>query len=74
MKLKAIEEEALHLPIEERAKLAQRLLESLDELSEQEAEKLWLIEVQRRLQEIDEGKVQLVSAEEVERRIQARLR
>jgi putative addiction module component (TIGR02574 family) len=74
MNLRAIENEALHLPVEERARLAQRLLESLDELSEPEAEKLWLAEAEHRAREIDEGKVQLVSAEEVERRIQARLK
>jgi hypothetical protein len=43
----------------------------LDDLSEQEIEKLWLLEAQRRSSEIDNGTVQLVSAEEVEHRIQA---
>lgn len=74
MKAQTIETQALHLPIEERAKLAQRLLESLDDLSEEEAEKLWLQEARRRAREIDEGKVKLVPAEVVERRIRARLR
>jgi len=74
MKPQTIENEALHLPIEERARLAQRLLESLDDLSEKEAEKLWLQEAQRRAKEIDEGKVKLVPAEVVERRIRARLK
>lgn len=74
MKLGVIEKEALHLPVDDRAKLAQRLLESLDELSEEEAEKLWLVEAERRAREIDEGKVRLVSAETLERRVQARLR
>jgi len=74
MKAQTIETQALHLPVEERAKLAQRLLESLDDLSEEEAEKLWLQEARRRAREIDEGKVKLVSAEVVERRIRARLK
>jgi Putative addiction module component len=74
MKPAAIEKEALHLPIEARAKLAQRLLESLDDLSEQDAERVWLGEAERRAREIDEGKVNLVSSEELERRVQEHLR
>jgi hypothetical protein len=51
-----------------------RLLESLELLPEKEAESLWLDVAQRRAREIDEGKVQLVTPEELERRIQARLK
>jgi putative addiction module component (TIGR02574 family) len=71
MNIQTIEQEALNLPIEDRARLAETLLSSLDTLSELEAEKLWLIEAQRRSAEIDQGLVELVSAEEMERRIQA---
>lgn len=74
MKSRTIEKQVLHLPVEDRAKLAQRLLESLDELSEEEAAKLWLSEAERRAREIDEGKVKLIPAEELERRVRARLR
>jgi putative addiction module component (TIGR02574 family) len=74
MNIQAIEQEVLHLPIEDRARLAEKLLSSLDVLSEQEIEKLWLVEAQRRAAEIDKGTVQLVSAEEVESRIQAILK
>jgi hypothetical protein len=74
MKSNAIEKEALELPVAKRAKLAQRLLESLEDLSEKEAEKLWLAEAARRAREIDEGKVRLVSSTELERRVRARLR
>lgn len=73
MNARLIEKEALALPIDKRARLAQRLLESLDDLSEAEAERLWAQEAMRRAREIDEGKVQLVSSEEFERRIRARL-
>lgn len=69
-----IEEEALALPVQERAKLIERLLESLDTLPEQEVEALWFDVAQRRAREIDEGKVQLVTSDELERRIQARLK
>ena len=74
MNAATIEEEALALPLQERAKLAERLLESLDDLPEQETEALWLDVAQRRAQEIDEGQVQLVTPDELERRIQARLK
>jgi len=46
MNIQAIEQEVLHLPIEDRARLAEKLLSSLDALSEQEIEKLWLVEAQ----------------------------
>lgn len=71
MNIQSIEQEILHLPVEERARLAEKLLSSLDGLSEQEIEKLWLVEAQRRAMEIDNGTVQLVSAEEMEQRVQA---
>ena len=71
MNIQSIEQEVLHLPVEERARLAEILLSSLDELSDQEIEKLWLLEAQRRAAEIDNGTVQLISAEEMEQRLQA---
>lgn len=74
MKSRAIEKEALELPVERRAKLAQRLLESLEDLSEAETEKLWLRESARRADEIDGGKVRLVKSEELERRVRARIK
>jgi len=74
MNIQTIEQEVLQLPIEDRARLAEKLLSSLDDLSEQEVEKLWLVEAQRRATEIDNGAVQLVSSEEMERRIQAILK
>jgi hypothetical protein len=63
MNIQTIEQEALHLPIEYRARLAEKLLLSLDALSETEIEKLWLAEAQRRAAEIDAGLVQLILAE-----------
>lgn len=74
MSFVAIEKEALELPMQERARLAQRLLESLDEVSEAEAEQLWLEVAARRAEEIDQGTVQLVTAEELEGRVQALLK
>lgn len=42
---------ALSLNLDDRAALAERLLASLDELDEEEAQRLWAEEAQRRLQE-----------------------
>ena len=46
--LKTFEAEALTLPVSQRALLAQHLIASLDDLDEQENERLWLEEAQRR--------------------------
>lgn len=69
-----IEREALHLPLSERAKLAQKLLLSLENLTESELETAWLDEAERRAQEIDEGLVQLIPAEEVSRKARVLLK
>jgi len=65
-----LERALLHLPVQDRAHLAQVLLESLDQLPEQEVRQLWLEEAQRRAEEIDLGKVQTISGEELERQVQ----
>jgi len=70
MKLTKIKNEALHLSVDERAELACLLLESLDEISDKEHELLWVEEVVRRARQIDQGIVKLVTAEELENRIQ----
>ena len=74
MKLKQIEDEALHLPEDERAQLAQKLLLSLDAPSEGEIAEDWLAEARRRARELDEGTVQPISADEVRRKAQSLLR
>ncbi|MCU7835369.1 MAG: addiction module protein [gamma proteobacterium symbiont of Taylorina sp.] len=74
MILKQIEAEALHLPENERAELAQKLLLSLDSPSEEEISDDWLFEASRRAKDIDNGLVQPISAEEVRLKAQALLR
>jgi putative addiction module component (TIGR02574 family) len=74
MDLKTIEHEALSLSPEDRAALAQKLLLSLDLLSEQEIHESWLIEAERRAREIDRGEVEPIPAEDVRRKAQALLR
>ena len=65
-----LERALLHLPLHDRAHLAQVLLESLDQLPEQEVRQLWVEEARRRAEEIDQGKVQMVSGEELEKQVQ----
>ena len=59
---------ALSLNVDDRAALAQKLLASLDELSEEESERLWAEEAQRRLEEYRAGRANAVSAEAVTKR------
>jgi putative addiction module component (TIGR02574 family) len=61
-------EYALRLGVRDRAALAQRLLASLDELSEEEAERLWAEEAQRRREDYHAGRAGSVPAEEVAKR------
>lgn len=69
-----IEREALHLSALDRAKLAHKLLLSLDDMSEPEVEEAWFDEAERRAAEIDQGLVQLIPAEEVSRKARALLK
>ena len=63
MSLEELKSEALKLAPEARAKLAQILLKSLEDLSEAEIERLWVEEAIRRDEEVDAGKVPFRSAE-----------
>lgn len=61
--------DALSLPPEGRAALADSLLESLDQEIDEGAEQAWLDEIQKRLREIDAGAVAMLPWEEAERRL-----
>lgn len=74
MNAETIRREALSLPVQERAELAEQLLSSLDALSEAEIEQLWFQEAVRRAEEIDQGLTKRVAAEEVRRQAQALLK
>jgi len=73
-----IEKELMALPDQERARIAHDLIISLDkdeqQLSREEWEAAWLEEIQRREEEIDSGKVKLVSHEEVMASLEAALK
>lgn len=59
-----IEEAILHLPMQQRAELAHKLLLSLENQSEEEISEAWRIKAIRRSAEIDSGAVKTISAEE----------
>lgn len=74
MNLTQIESEALSLPVQDRTALVQRLLLSLEDVSEPEFEHLWAEESVRRVAEFDTGKTQIISGAEVATKVRALLR
>ena len=56
-------EEALALPPESRAYLAEKLLETLDFEEDFAVGEAWLKEIRKRCQELDDGKVQTIPAD-----------
>ena len=62
MKTEEIEQELLKLPLAERARLAERLIASLDEDAEIEA--AWIAEVRRRDEELVSGKGKAIPLED----------
>jgi putative addiction module component (TIGR02574 family) len=65
--------EALDLPVVERARLALRLAESLDDTIYPDAEEAWAKEVARRVELLRAGKLETISAREAFRRAEADL-
>jgi putative addiction module component (TIGR02574 family) len=59
----------LELPLEQRSKLAERRLESLDELAPEELEQVWAAEAERRYQAFEDGRVDAVDGTAVHREI-----
>lgn len=59
-----IADDLLNLPPASRAWLAVKLITSLDEAEENEADELWAREAERRYREIVAGKVDYIPAEE----------
>lgn len=58
-------DEALELPADARITLIDRILASLNLPTQPEIDRLWAEEAERRVAEIDAGKVELVPGEEV---------
>ena len=67
--VKKLLDEALRLPTEARAALAGSLIESLDEVVDDDAESAWAEEIQLRIREIESGLVKTVPWSEARRMI-----
>lgn len=65
---------ALLLSPGERAMLADHLLASLDAPNQKEIDEAWAEEAERRMREIDEGKVELIDGELVMERLRSKLK
>jgi hypothetical protein len=72
--LEEIASHALSLNVDARAALAKRLLDSLDDLSPEEVERLWVAEAARRNRQLRDGTAGSTPSDEVFARLQARQR
>ena len=66
-------DQVLSLPCEDRIYLVDRLLESLNAPSREEIDRLWAEEAERRIEELDSGKVVAIPGEQVFAEIRERL-
>ena len=73
MTTEQVENEALKLKPEARAELAEKLLRSLEDLSDEDIERLWAEEALRRDAELDAGTASMRDAEDVFRDARARI-
>jgi putative addiction module component (TIGR02574 family) len=70
----ALLKKALTLPAEDRAALAEALIASLEEQSDDDAKAAWKSEIKRRISELDTGAVSSIPWPEVRRRLFERAR
>jgi len=71
--LRDLYRDASELPEKERAELAGLLLESLESEPEADVEAAWSEEIERRVREIDSGKVRTIPWEQVRAQMHDRL-
>ena len=71
LNLEELETKVLNLSLEGRARLAEKLILSLDAPSEEENLHLWVVEAEKRLKTLREGKAKEIPAEEAFRRARA---
>lgn len=64
MTVEQLAEEALALPSDSRALLADRIVESLDVSELSDIDRLWGVEAKRRRDEVREGRVKTIPGEE----------
>ena len=74
MDTESIEQTVLQLPVQQRAELARKLLQSLDDQDQDEIAQSWNAVATRRAAELDSGRADVVPAEEVNRAARALLR
>ncbi|HOI92058.1 MAG TPA: addiction module protein [Candidatus Rifleibacterium sp.] len=67
-------EEKISLPCEDRICLVEKLLKSLNSPSREEVDKAWAEESERRIDEIESGKVQTIPGEQVFQEIRKRIK
>jgi putative addiction module component (TIGR02574 family) len=72
LKTDELMDEAMSLPVEFRAQLADKLLKSLNP-AQAEIDELWALEAEKRVADIESGRVQLIPGEEVFGKIRKRL-
>lgn len=65
LKFADVESQVRQLPPEERARLAELLLESLAEVSSASVKAAWDAEIRTRIAEFERGELELIPAEEV---------
>ena len=68
-KLKTILENALNMPQEQRAFIAGRLIDSLDDKVDANIEASWQDEIQKRIASADKGEASFMSWEAVKKRL-----
>jgi hypothetical protein len=69
-----VEEQAAQLPHRERARLALRLIESLEPGQDEDVDELWLSEAERRLREYERGATQARDADDAISEIERQLK
>lgn len=73
MSIEELEAAALKLEPKARARLAERLLDSLEQLTPEENARIWAEEAQRRAEALDSGSLSSRPADEVFREARARI-
>lgn len=68
-----IEKQARSLPLKEKAALARLLIEDLDQTVDEDVERLWLEEAQRRYEAYLKGELDALPGEDVMKRARERL-
>ena len=69
-----IEKQARSLPLKEKAALARLLIADLDQTVDEDAERLWLEEAERRYEAYLRGELEALPGEDVMKRARERLR